>query len=140
MYVNPAALFSTVEPSTTKHKRTCYHNVQQKLIEKKLPTQNDWHKAFLESWHNVKKTVSEPQPFFLLSEQTVSDELTKLAKATYEVCKQNEKLFKSHVIDTIDETKETVDVIEGDLKELIKKLNQQKIADKQQPIDSTIDL
>jgi hypothetical protein len=73
------------------------------LIKNKLPTENDWHKAFLESWHNVKKTISEPQPFFLLSEQKASDELIKLAEATYEVCKQNERLFKSHVIDKLEE-------------------------------------
>jgi len=103
MYVNPAALFSKVEPSTTERKRPCYHNVQHMLIQNKLPTQNDWRKALLESWRNVKETVTDPQSFFLLSEQTASDELTKLAEATYEVCKQNERLFKSHVIDKLEE-------------------------------------
>jgi len=113
-YVNPAALFPDIS-SLTEKDRPKYYSLQQKLTENKLPSKKNWHEVFMESWLSVKKNFSEPQPFFKLSEQQASEELRKLAQATYEVCKQYEPIFKSHVVDKLDD-------IGGDVKYIRKHL------------------
>ena len=107
-YVNPQALFPIDATISKESDRPEYHALQQLLLKNVLPGPDTWHKVFMESWHYVKKTISEPQPFFSLSQTKANEELMKLAQATYNICKQNEPIFKSAVIDRLDELKEHV--------------------------------
>ncbi len=101
-YVNPQALFPTDATISKESDRPEYHELQQLLLKNVLPGPDTWHKVFMESWHYVKKTISEPQPFFKkLSQKQASEELMKLAQSTYNICKQNETIFKSVVIDKL---------------------------------------
>jgi len=100
-YVNPQALFSSVAHSSIETECPEYNELQQKLLKNNLPSKDDWYKVFMENWHYVKRTISEPQAFFILSEPEASEELEKLAEATYNVCKQHEPIFKSLVIEKL---------------------------------------
>ena len=116
-YVDPAAIFPSVHSIPTTTELPEYSNLQQLLVDNKLPAQEVWHKVFMESWLYVKKNVNEPQRFFTLTEQEASEELSKLAGATYNVCKQHEAIFKSHVIDELGKIKDGIDyLIDGSSK------------------------
>jgi tetratricopeptide (TPR) repeat protein len=106
-YVNPVALFPDVG-SLTEKDRPKYYALQQKLTNKKLPLEKDWHEVFMESWLYVRKNISEPQPFFLLTEQQAGEKLEELAKKIYGVCKQDDATFKSQVIEDLKEIKERI--------------------------------
>jgi tetratricopeptide (TPR) repeat protein len=107
-FVVPEALFPEIDPSSIETERPCYYRLQQELKECKLPSQKLWHSAFLESWHYVKCSVTEPQPFFQIPEARANEKLKELAEKVYSVCKQNESIFRSHVIDTLEEIRETL--------------------------------
>ena len=124
-YVNPAALFPDIG-SLTAQDRPKYYALQQKLTDNKLPSKKDWHEVFMESWLYIKKTISEPQPFFELSEQEADKELKKLVKTTYEVCKQFEPIFKSHVVDKLEVIGEDVKYLRKHLPDKSKKLKRDK--------------
>ena len=111
MYVNPSAIFPDVCSISDTTKLPEYSNLQQLLVDNKLPAQEVWHKVFVESWLYVRKNVSKPQPFFTLTEQEAGAELKKLAEAAYNVCKQHEAIFKSHVIDQLDKIGKGIDYL-----------------------------
>ena len=124
-YVNPSALFPDIG-SLTAQDQPKYYALQQTLSDNKLPSKKDWHEVFMESWLYIKKTISEPQPFFELSEQKTDKELKKLAKTTYEVCKQFEPIFKSHVVDKLEDIGEDVKYIRKYIPDSGKKLERDK--------------
>lgn len=102
-YVDPKALFPDVDPSRDKSERPCYYELQQVLIRPGLPSQDLWHSVFMESWHCAGRLYTEPQPFFTIPKDQASKSLKGLAEDVYGVCKQNESIFKSHVIDKLNE-------------------------------------
>jgi hypothetical protein len=78
-YVDPAALFPEINPSTVESERPVYCALQAEPLRNELPPVERWLALFLESWHWVVKHVRGPQRFFELDEAEASNELHGLA-------------------------------------------------------------
>jgi flagellar biosynthesis GTPase FlhF len=115
-YVHPNALFPEVDPETARVQRPEYCALQARLIQNKLPSKEQWHSVFVESWHWARKNVEDPQPFFSLSEAKASSELERLAQSTYDVCVRHEPVFKNAVV-------EGLNIIDGKVEGVDKKLD-----------------
>ncbi len=111
MYVDPHALYASVNPLTAEKERPEYCELQGELVKRRLPGKEVWHGVFMESWEYVKRTVSEPQALFLLSRSKASAVLDTLADATYDVCVQFEPIFKATVIRKLDGIEDKLDEI-----------------------------
>ena len=101
-YVHPNTLFSTVDHSTAMNERPEYCALQVELLNSKLPSKEMWHGAFMESWHWVRDNVVEPQ---------ASMELKALAEVTHAVCVKHEPVFRTAVIDKLDDIVSRLDEI-----------------------------
>ncbi|UCF42244.1 MAG: tetratricopeptide repeat protein [Planctomycetota bacterium] len=110
-YVHPKALFPEVDTSTGESERPEYCGLQAELVKNKLPSKEMWHAVFMESWRWVRDNLEETQSFFQLEEPEASEELERLAEATYNVCVQHEPVFKRAVIGKLDGIEGKIDGI-----------------------------
>ena len=57
--------------------------------------------ALFEQWHEVKRTIQEPQAFFELSIQEVTPMLSELARRLAMQCKQDQDMFRNTVVEEL---------------------------------------
>lgn len=120
-YVKPEVLFVEISGQNVEGERLKYYALLEKLKKPGLPEKEEWYEAFIENWRAVKKLYEdekgEPQPFFVQEETEASGWLERLAEETYKVCKLNEGIFRSHVVDKLDEIGEDVkSLVDGKLR------------------------
>lgn len=102
LYLEPKALFPSIINPFRITERPEYYGLQHMLLDNQLPPIETWHKVFMESWHDVKKSNIETQSFFNIPEEKASEELYKLAEITYKICLQSEQIFKMTVINQLE--------------------------------------
>lgn len=131
------ALFPSHIPDEELTSRPCLSDLRSELKRSKVPREKSWLSALIEQWNYVRENVTEPQNFFLLSEEEASRYLKSMAIMLSTVCSQHEALFRATTISLLrelleksnneqEDQKDIVYALSEDQKKLLRRLYQHK--------------
>jgi hypothetical protein len=100
--VYPAALFDAgAAPDSSS---PCRERLGKTLLDRRIPTEEEWFDAFLERWEAVKRRIGkEAQSLFLLPEDEAAPLLRLLARQVVDVCRADQDMFRISTAEKIDE-------------------------------------
>ena len=95
----PEALLPELDESD-QHQYPKLTALYAKLSEPSVPAVEEWHAALVERHARIASTLPDPQPFFKQPSDTVNPLLKQLAARLHQVCAQDDRLFKIHVVES----------------------------------------
>lgn len=121
-WVYPDALFPSILSDEEAVDRPLLLQLRQVLLANEIPRVEVWDSAFREQWRARRDLGVNAQPFFLLSEQAVIPHLHDLAKRVFNVCCEQDPLFRPTLVSNQREILGLQENIADQLAELTKRL------------------